>query len=153
MFEFKPTQLEDLIPLAENMRPEDVEEVDAASGLGAYEGLRAGFDSSDECITIWEHDKPLAIFGYKITQPGISAVVWMLGSNEIFNNRIEFLRKSRFWVDYIHTKAPLLHNLVYHKNVVHIKWLRWLGFVFLRRIENTGVKGLPFIEFARLNHV
>lgn len=153
LFDVRPTLFTDLEPLSRTLRADDVEEIAAASGQGPYEGLVHSFNLSDECMTIWNGNDPAAIFGYKVVDPGIAAVVWMLGSDKIFEGKIEFLKRSRFWVDYVNSKAPLIYNLVYHKNVVHIKWLRWMGFVFLRRIEKAGVKGLPFIEFARLNHV
>lgn len=153
MLDCLPTRSDDIPILAVVLRPEDVEEIDAASGLSPEEALRMSYTLSDECITVWDVDEPIAIFGYKVTIPDVCAVVWMLGSPKIFEHRIEFLKRSNFWVDYIHKKVPLLYNMVYHKNTVHIKWLRWLGFVFVQRIENAGVKGQPFIEFARLKNV
>ena len=153
MLTFRPTLENDVSIVAASMRLEDVEEVFAASGLDALSGLEKCFKGSDECITILSNDVPIALFGYKVTESDICGLVWMLGSNEIFNNKIEFLKKSRFWVNYIQTKIPLIYNLVYHKNIVHIKWMEWLGFRFVRIIEQAGYLNLPFIEFVRIRNV
>lgn len=156
MIEARLSRFEDIEPIASDIRPEDAEEVVAAGRADVFEALRLGLEMSDECFTIYQADaseQPLAMFGYKVTDPGICGVIWMLGANGLMRHRYEFLRKSNYWVDYIQAKTPLMYNLVYEKNTVHIRWLKWLGFSFVRQHEHFGPKDLPFIEFARLRHV
>lgn len=153
MLTFRPTIKYDVYVVASKMREADVEEVFAASGLSPLDGLEKCVEGSDEAITILLNDSPIAIFGYKVTEANLCGLVWMLGSDDVFNCKIEFLKKSRFWVNYIQTKVPLIYNLVYHKNIVHIKWMEWLGFRFVRTLEKAGHLNLPFIEFVRLRNV
>jgi hypothetical protein len=50
-------------------------------------------------------------------------------------------------------RFPLLHNFTDARNVVHHRWLRWLGFNFIARHERYGAAGLPFLEFVRISNV
>jgi hypothetical protein len=45
--------------------------------------------------------------------------------------------------------AEYVYNYTYAKNTVHHRWLKWLGFTFLRKV-NLGPEGKPFIEFAKI---
>lgn len=156
MIEARPTIEGDAEIIASDIRPEDAEEIDAASGLSAVDALLAGFQRSTECFTIYREDAaktPLAMFGYGITEPNLCGIIWLLGANGLMRHRYEFLRKSHYWVDYMQSKIPLAYNIVYEKNVVHIKWLQWLGFKLIKRHSNFGYRQVPFIEFVRLRHV
>ena len=55
----------------------------------------------------------------------------------------QFLRESRTWLERIGSQYELLTNVVHEDNHLHHKWLRFLGFTFIRREK-------PFIEFARI---
>lgn len=156
MIEARPSVYSDAEAVALDIRPEDAEEIDAASGRTPQEVLLEGFRSSTECFTVYREDAdktPLAMFGYFITEPGVCGVIWLLGANGLMKHRYEFLRKSGYWVNYIQDQVPLVYNLVYEKNVVHIKWLEWLGFKLVHRHEQFGYRQVPFIEFVRLRHV
>lgn len=50
-------------------------------------------------------------------------------------------------------QTPILFNCVDQRNEVHINWLRWLGFKFVRIIPEYGIQKLPFIEFVRIRNV
>lgn len=75
---------------------------------------------------------------------------WMLATDIIEKYPFHFLRRSRSLLPVIHTFHPIITNHVDERNTVHIRWLRWLGFSFIRRIERWGAESRPFIEFARL---
>jgi len=76
-------------------------------------------------------------------------VVWLVLTNDIKDHRGEFLREGHRWIDAIQRTWPLITNLVDARNTLHIRWLRWLGFVFTQRIERWGARSVPFLEFAR----
>ena len=69
--------------------------------------------------------------------------IWLLGSDEIHNIRIQFLRESRHWLEEISESYDLICNVVHEDNELHHKWLKFLGFRFLNHQS-------PFIEFARI---
>lgn len=154
MLSVRPSILEDIDTVAQDMRLEDIAEVDAAGGGTPYEGLKHGFDDSDECFTIVKNNNlAVGMFGYKVTYPGICGVVWMLATNQLARHKYSFVRQTGQWLEHMHHHAPLLYNLVDARNLMHIKWLEWSGFNFVRRHDLFGPKNLPFIEFVRLRHV
>ncbi len=75
-------------------------------------------------------------------------IIWMIGSNRLVRHRVEFLRAGRSWVIEQHRRFPLLTNRADARNTLHLRWLSWLGFRFLREVERWGAQGRPFIEFA-----
>lgn len=81
------------------------------------------------------------------------AVVWMVSTEAILSHPTEFLRQSRKWVDSWHERFDVLTNFVDARNTMHHKWLRWLGFSFIRKVEALGPYSLPFYEFAKIKHV
>jgi len=136
------------------MRKEDRDEVLAASGLSPHKALMNGYVLSTECFTIIEQGSglPLGMFGYRIIEKGLLGTVWMLATDRLVEHRWSFLRGSRKRIDYMQSRVPLLYNTVDVRNDVHIKWLHWLGFRFVRVIK-AGKAQLPFAEFVRLKHV
>ncbi|MFG1395868.1 hypothetical protein [Roseixanthobacter pseudopolyaromaticivorans] len=80
--------------------------------------------------------------------PGIG-IVWMLGSDLIAKHQRDFLAHAKLWVEDQHQRYPLLTNMVDARNTRHIRWLEWMGFTMLRRVERWGAASLPFIEFER----
>lgn len=106
---------------------------------------------SEVCIALCTPDG--AVHGF-LGCSGLSGApevgqVWLVLSDEVFKRQHAFLRRSPLMVEALHTKWPLLTNLADERNTVHLKWLRWLGFKFLRRVH-LGPQALPFIEFARI---
>ena len=74
---------------------------------------------------------------------GIQARVALRVGDEIKDINRQFLRESRTWLERIGSQYELLTNVVHEDNHLHHKWLRFLGFTFIRREK-------PFIEFARI---
>jgi len=44
----------------------------------------------------------------------------------------------------------VLYNFVYAENHSAIKWLKALGFTFIKYHEEYGMQGKPFYEFLRI---
>ena len=63
-------------------------------------------------------------------------------------NTLFFLRESRKVVNLLNHKYKLLWNYVDCRNELHLRWLKWCGFKFLRKI-NYGVNQKPFYEFIK----
>ena len=69
--------------------------------------------------------------------------IWLLGTDEIKDISWQFLRESREWLEKISSPYKMVCNMVHEENTVHIKWLKFLGFTFLKHTK-------PFIEFSRI---
>lgn len=152
MIEYRHSIIPDIPIVAADMRPEDRDEVFAALGETPKSTLLKAYVSSTECFTVYHVNsgKPLAMFGYRITEPKVCASVWMLAGTALMEHRWTFLRRSKPLINYIQSRAPLLYNMVDCRNAVHIRWLEWLDFRFIRIVPNFGHLKYPFVEFARL---
>ena len=139
---------EDIPLVASEMRSEDVEEIRASGGHTPEEALRIGYRASEPCFTAELGGRPFAMFG---TGPHEDKVgwIWLLGTDDIGTCPVSFLRWSKKMLPYLLQPYAMVWNLVDARNTVHIKWLRWLGFTLIRRV-NHGPQQLPFYEFARL---
>lgn len=142
----------DVFPIAKDMRDADRDEVAAAVGMPPDQALLQGYVSSTECYTIYEINggTPVGMFGFTEIDPKLSACVWMLGSNRLLNNQWTLLRRSKEWVNRIQSRYPLLFNVIDRRNSLHIRWVEWLGFKFIRVIPQYGKQKLEFVEFVRV---
>lgn len=143
---------EDLEYVAHNLRPEDRAEVLAATGLdprvllplAAQEGrevLAAGLQSNNRAEIIFGVDP--------IPELPSAGVIWLLSTPVIYDHPVEFVTRTRELLQKFHERYELLTNFIDERNERHVKWLSWMGFKQLRRVERFGAQNLPFIEFAR----
>jgi len=142
----------DVSVIARDMRPEDRDEVWAAAGVTPHRALMLGYLQSTECFTIYEGEtgRQVAMFGHCVMEKGVSSTIWLLASTHLVPHKWTFLRESRKWLDHIHAQSPLLYNVVDQRNVMHLRWIEWLGFRFIRVIPEYGFQKLPFVEFAKV---
>lgn len=140
----------DGLDIVKDLRPADLAEIQAVRGTRVQVGdvLMAGILESVEAYTIRDDENEIvAILG---VQPNESCPllgqVWMVGTNRIETNRIEFLRHSSEVLDLLTARWPMLWNRVDARNTLHIRWLKWMGFQ-LRNKVIWGKQKLPFWEF------
>ena len=136
--------------MAPHVRKEDVLEVFAARGIGPLEALEDGLRVSSLCLVGLYHGEPFTMFG--ITRipfgAGVFGVVWLLGTDQIQTLSTPFLRLSEFYLKFIAKGCTLVGNFVDARNMVHKRWLLWLGFRKVATIEEFGEQKLPFEEFV-----
>ena len=133
----------DIEDLEGRLRAADLVEL-KAHRVSARDALRLGLVESKPCYSIEHEGRCVSMFG--VTPDPIdptTGYVWLLGSDDIQDISRQFLRESRSWLDHIGSHYELLTNVVHEDNHLHHKWLRFLGFHFIRREK-------PFIEFARI---
>lgn len=137
--------------LAKNLRQEDVEEVEAL-GSSAFAALRRGYCSSDPCRTLLDDkDVPIAMVGIVKTHNPQLGGIWLLGTQGIETNTYKFLKYSRPALDSLFQDSTYegFYNYAYSENHLHHKWLKWLGFTFLREVQ-LPPHGKSFYEFVKL---
>jgi hypothetical protein len=141
----RKTISEDIEFLAPRLRYEDKREVLDSVGLTPYQALTDGFNLSQICLTIVDTKNiPVGMFG--VSEDG---AIWLLASPDIKRIRFSFVRESRKVVNLLNYKYKILWNFVDCRNELHLRWLKWCGFKFLRKI-NYGVNQKPFYEFIKL---
>jgi hypothetical protein len=137
------SQESDIEDLEGRLRAADLVEL-KAHGVTARAALRVGLIQAKPCYSIEHRGRCISMFGVSPDPVDPSTgIVWLLGSDEIQDISKQFLRESRFWLQRIGGHYELLTNVVHEDNHLHHKWLRFLGFSFIRREK-------PFIEFARI---
>jgi hypothetical protein len=152
----RPATIEDAYALSKNLRAEDQAEVQAMTGEAPLDALLHGVKMSDLPVSIVDEDGSiLGMYGAVTTLDSPrTGTVWMLASPEILKYRRQFARESRQWIEALQNHYDILFNLVDERNTVHIRWLQWCGFTFIRRHPEFGVENRPFTEFVRIrSHV
>jgi hypothetical protein len=132
----------DIYALAPKLRQEDKEELYAATGMKPLEALLHAYVASDKHVikTIFVGDEQVGIFGVNPSAVSGIGFIWMLGTDKLKLLRKELVTEARTHINHFCTIYPVLTNVVYSKNITHIKWLHKLGFKFLRRYDNMGYK-------------
>ena len=131
--------------LAPRLRYEDKREILDSTGLNPYQALAECFNCSEISLTIVDTKNiPVGIFG--VSEDG---AIWLLATPDIKRIRFSFLRESRKVVNLLNHKYKVLWNFVDCRNELHLRWLKWCGFTFLRKL-NYGVNQKPFYEFIKL---
>lgn len=147
----RPSTMEDVEYLSKNLRVEDVEEVEAI-GQTPFDALALGYRHSTICLTLVDPKTglPAGMVGVA-PSPQISdmGIIWLLGTPAIEQNTTAFLRGSKKVMQDIFKQVPYkaYYNYTHANNLVHHRWLKWLGFVFLRKVMFGNH---PFYEVIKL---
>lgn len=149
MIEYRDAKLEDVKELSKIMRQGDVDEVAASNGLTPYEALLLGYKLS-AAISVLEDGQIVAMYGCAHQGNGVGSP-WMLGSDRVPHLKKELLTRPVEWLKEVNKEIPLLVNYVDARNKAAIRWLKFLGFTFVRCIPDYGVAGIPFYEFVRID--
>ena len=145
----KVSSLEDAKELSKNLREADIKEIKANANSNPYHALYTGVKYSHLPFTIMNDDnKPVMILGV-IPQGKKLGMIWLLSSPEIEDISIPFLRNCKGVLDLYHSSYPVLYNYIDARNLLHLKWLRWLGFNFIKVHYNFGYEKRKFIEFVK----
>jgi len=148
--------VKDILPVANNMRQEDADEVRAGCGQTPAEALMYCFFKGDPCMTmVGRSGRPMGMWGVVPQEEGLGRI-WLLGTDEMVDdpaNRLRFLREAKGYLAKVGERYQVLFNCADARNEVHIKWLRWMGFTFIAEHPNYGAEGRAFLEFVRMNHV
>ena len=142
----------DEFDLAPRLRMADLQEIQAASGSNPIYALQEGAEHSvPSCTIIGNNGFVAGMFGVLPEKDGYGRV-WLLGSDELVSKPLsrQFLKECRSYLHVMERNYQLLGNLIDERNTVHVRWLKWLGFSFIKRYPAYGVEGRPFLEFIKL---
>lgn len=139
----------DELNLAQTMRKADIIEVRRSHGLGPLEALEYSVQHSDECYSMFLPDGTI-IGMYGCGGVDILGVPWMLGTDHLLKVAKPFLLRCHQFVDRWNERYPILFNYVDAENKTAQRWLRFLGFTFIRLVPDHGIEKTPFYEFVRI---
>ena len=138
--------------LADNMRQRDVEEISAQSGHTPEQCLLYCFFASKPCMTmVSRHGHVMGMWG--VVPEGQGGRIWMLGTEGMVADKLDrrvFLRKSKEQLALLFNHYSVLFNVVDARNVVHVRWIRHMGFTFLAKHAEWGPERRLFYEFVRI---
>lgn len=139
--------------MSPRLREADKIECDAALGVPPLVALSAAVQSGHRAWTFCpDSGEPVGMFGVTASPVPQVGIVWMCSTPAIHTHAFEFLIGAPPIVDAMNEEFPVLTNLVDARNTLHHKWLRRMGFSFLRKLEKWGARSVPFYEFARLQN-
>jgi len=134
--------------LSKNLRIEDIREIQAATGLPPLLCLLHGLRASKVPFVICNNKIPVAMLG--VVPNGLIGNVWMVGTDKLKEIKLSFLKNCKGVFPIIKSNHLLLHNYVDARNDLHIRWLKWMGFSFIKKHEAYGVEQKPFYEFVKI---
>ena len=145
---YRPTQRDDIAALAPRLREQDRMELLAATGRDAATALTHSFDNSKRCWSMLRNGEVIAMFGvgHMRNRPQ-DGRIWMLGSDELFRQGRALLCDGPIWVREMMRGHTALGNFVDARDKSYIRWLKRLGFRFVRLHEKFGLEKQPFWEF------
>jgi len=152
----RPSTDDDLQPIADDMREMDAHEVKCSSGVSPFLALKGSKRMSPECNTIVERGSEIPVAMYGVAVDALhptSGCPWMLVTNRLFTekkHRQQFARGAYKWVDEKRNEFDVMVNYVHCSNKLAIRWLKKLGFVFTKEVENFGLGDEPFYEFIMI---
>lgn len=136
--------------IASRLRRADLDEIQASTGLPPLEALQASVAISTETYAGVYQDRPFCLFGVAPHPDERFGIIWMVATDEISVHRREFLKQAVRELDLFHDRYKFLENCVDERNTAHIRWLKWMGAVFIRRHPSFGHEGRPFLEFIHV---
>ena len=149
----RPSKLEDLESLAKNLREEDAREITAQSGASPKGGLIYSYFMSKLCLTTISRHGHVMSMGGVVPEGQDAGRIWLLGCQSMFDDGIDkrwFLRESKKTLAIMQNKYPVLFNIVDARNELHVKWIQWLGFTFIKKHLHWGPENRLFYEFVRI---
>jgi len=146
---YRKSEFLDCREIAPLMRSQDVTEIGYSNGLAPLRALQEAYRVSEVCNSIIHADgSVVGMFG--VANNGVFGSPWLLGTDKIIETRHEFIPQAKTWVEAMNSIYPILLNFVHVDNTVSKKWLKSLGFEFIKLEEEYGVGKQPFYQFVRI---
>lgn len=145
---YRPMVLSDFIEVTSmRLRQADIEEVEAATGLGWQTALLNAVRCSTHTWVIIYDNRIEGVFGLGEYGPTVG-VPWLLATNRFASFSYRLARQSGEVVELMLGLYPTLTNRVYAKHRDAIRWLKWLGFKFKDEYVYLKDRDVPFIPFV-----
>ena len=124
------------------MRTADQIEV-ACMGHTPKQALEYGLANDDVTLTALDPEGvPAGMFG--VGQVGNLAYIWWLGTDIVNDHKYDFIKSSRKWTQMLTKPYGATFNFVHEENKLAIKWLKFCGASFIRKLNFNNQ---PFLEF------
>lgn len=149
----RPAKAGDGAAIAACLRPEDAEELRAATGredLGVLleQYIREGGYSYVVC----DEEGPFLLGGATLplyeTSHGLATCLWLVAATRYRRHARWIIRNTKPWIRAVlNHNGCVGHNFVDSRNTVHIRWLQWAGATFTGKVITQADPSVPFLEF------
>ena len=148
MKQYRPATVGDAVQVANNLRPEDLQELE---GLGHTPlGVPFSVLASDVAVAFFSKEGVIAgVAGIVPDAREGVGIIWMLCTPEVQKEPFTFVRQAKKWLADEQRNYRLLWNLADARNHFHHKLLKMLGFKALSSIPMQPY-GLPYLEIVKL---
>lgn len=138
----------DILPIAVNMRADDVKEVWDSNLYSPYKALCKGLNTNGISWTIIVNGVPIGMVGVaRGTLLSDTGIPWLLGTDALVDDRRLFLKVSRLILKNMSEGYKALENYVSTENKASFCWLRHLGFKIGN--ETKSITGVVFNRFYK----
>lgn len=139
----------DALSIKDSLRFNDAREC-FIFGLTPEEALLEPFlDNNSKNYTIFFDDMPIGMCGTNKLEDNIGSV-WMLGTEQITQNKFSFLKGCPDVVDILQDDFESITNYVPVDHYETIQWLSWMGFIIKEDVYNmNGHMMFKFERFAK----
>lgn len=147
----RPSDVADFVP---RLREADRQEVYSTTGLSPYLILSYAASSGETLSMVGDHGEVIGMFGCgPVHHMDCFGAIWLLISKTLEENRkyvFQFLRETPWWINHFHETYPVLYNYVDARNELHLRWVKWMGFQEIRRIDRWGYEGRPYVKIIKV---
>lgn len=120
-----PLEERHILPLAENLSPENLRELEVVYNVSVSEAL--SYLGPDELVFVVEREgNPVAVTGIVLREE--SLMMWALFTTDLRKHWISFARASAELIKFYHTMRDTIHCEVWTENEMIHQWLVHLGF-------------------------
>jgi hypothetical protein len=131
------------------MRQEDKDEIWHLDRRLPLEALRDALAVCEFNRAVLLDGKVVFIYGVAGTKGG-AGVPWLLASDLLKEVTKPFIKNSKGYLEELFRGYTALYNVAWSKNVVHIRWLEWLGFEIMPAVP-MGPDGELYHKFIKVN--
>lgn len=140
---------DEAMELAGRLKPDDVQEIYAASGMEPETAMKAMLANGTRMTGAYVDGRLEMVFG--TNQDGYeegTAAVWMVSSDVVYRHGKTLLVHGRRWLDLQQRRYGTLFNFVDARAARTLHWLERMGFR-QQVVPSFGVHGLPFVLVTR----
>lgn len=140
---------DEAMELAGRLKPDDVQEIYAASGMEPETAMRVMLENGSRMNGAYVDGRLEVLFGANADgyQYG-TAAVWMVSSDVLYRHGKTLVVHGRRWLDLQQRKYGTLFNFVDARATRTLRWLERMGFR-QQVVPSFGVHGLPFVLVTR----
>ncbi|WP_257284561.1 phage protein Gp13 family protein [Endozoicomonas sp. SESOKO1] len=145
--QLRQATLQDAIELAGKLRQGDLNELQALGHTNIDECLMSSFNVSHIAYALTLEDELIGIQGLAKGLNDKHGAIWAMGSERTKEVPRDIVRLGFEFTNECLGHYPAVGNMVYCNNKLHIRWLKLIGYTFIRELNYNNNN---FYEFVKI---